>query len=113
MAVTPGTVARKDGDPDQAYSGSARKLTADYIVPYLAHACMEPLNCIVDLRKDGCDIWTGTQSQTADRNAAAKVLGLKPEQVNLHTTFLRGAVSDAGQTPTTISWSRQRRWPRS
>jgi isoquinoline 1-oxidoreductase beta subunit len=49
---------------------------------------MEPLNCTVDYREEGCDIWVGTQSQTADRNAAAKVLGLKPEQVNLHTTFL-------------------------
>jgi isoquinoline 1-oxidoreductase beta subunit len=90
MAMTPGTVARRDGEPDRAFSGSARKLSADYMVPYLAHACMEPLNCIVDLRNDGCDIWVGTQSQTSDRNAAAKVLGLKPEQVNLHTTFAGG-----------------------
>ena len=90
MAATPGNMARKDGDPEQAYARSARKLTAEYSVPYLAHATMEPLNCAVDLRKDGCDIWTGTQSQTGDRNAAARVLGLKPEQVKLHTTFLGG-----------------------
>jgi isoquinoline 1-oxidoreductase beta subunit len=90
MAATPGIMARKDGDPELAYAQSGRKLTADYSVPYLAHATMEPLNCVVDLRKDGCDIWTGTQSQTADRNAAARVLGLKPEQVRLHTTFLGG-----------------------
>jgi len=90
MAATPGLIARKDGDPDLAYARAARKLTAEYSVPYLAHAAMEPLNCTVDLREDGCDIWTGTQSQTADRNAAARVLGLKPEQVWLHTTFLGG-----------------------
>ena len=86
----PGTVARREGDPEHSLGGAVRKLSAEYFVPYLAHACMEPLNCTVDLRKDGCDIWVGTQSQTADRNAAAKVLGLKPEQVNLRTTFAGG-----------------------
>ncbi len=90
MAATPGVIARKDGSPDQAHTQAVRKLTADYCVPYLAHACMEPLNCTVRLDKDGCDIWTGTQAQTGDRNAAARVLGLKPEQVRLHTTFLGG-----------------------
>lgn len=90
MAATPGIIARKVGEPDLAYDRATRKLTADYSVPYLAHATMEPLNCVVDLREDGCDIWTGTQSQTADRNAAARVAGLKPDQVRLHTTFLGG-----------------------
>jgi isoquinoline 1-oxidoreductase beta subunit len=90
MAATPGIIARKEGNPDLAYEGAARKLTAEYCVPYLAHATMEPLNCTVDLRKDGCDIWTGTQSQTGDRSAAARVAGLKPEQVKLNTTFLGG-----------------------
>lgn len=90
MAATPGIIARKEGNPDLAYEGASGKLTAEYCVPYLAHATMEPLNCTVDLRKDGCDIWTGTQSQTSDRNAAARVAGLKPEQVRLHTTFLGG-----------------------
>lgn len=90
MAMTPGTVARREGDPEHSLGGAVRKLSAEYAVPYLAHACMEPLNCTVDLRKDGCDIWVGTQSQTQDRNAAAKVLGLKPEQVNLRTTFAGG-----------------------
>jgi isoquinoline 1-oxidoreductase beta subunit len=90
MAATPGIIARKEGDPELAYGGAALKLTAEYCVPYLAHATMEPLNCTVDLRKDGCDIWTGTQSQTGDRNAAARVAGLKPDDVRLNTTFLGG-----------------------
>ncbi len=90
MAITPGTVARREGNPEHSIGGAVRKLSAEYVVPYLAHACMEPLNCTVDLRRGGCDIWVGTQSQTQDRNAAAKVLGLKPEQVDLHTTFLGG-----------------------
>ena len=90
LARTPGSVARKEGDPEQALLKAAKQITAEYEVPYLAHATMEPLNCVVDLRADGCDIWTGTQFQTADRNAAARVLGLKPEKVRLHTTFLGG-----------------------
>lgn len=66
------------------------KLRAKYEVPYLAHACMEPLNCTVDLRRDSCEVWTGTQFQTLDRAAVAKIVGLKPEQVTIHTTYLRG-----------------------
>ncbi|HEX9024026.1 MAG TPA: molybdopterin cofactor-binding domain-containing protein, partial [Geobacteraceae bacterium] len=90
MAATPGMIARRDGNPDQAYAQAERKLTAEYCVPYLAHACMEPLNCTVHLHEEGCDVWTGTQAQTGDRNAAARVLGLKPEQVRLHTMLLGG-----------------------
>jgi isoquinoline 1-oxidoreductase beta subunit len=51
---------------------------------------MEPLNCFVDLKKDQCLIRTGSQFQTVDRNAAARVAGLTPEQVTLETTFLGG-----------------------
>lgn len=90
LAKTPGLIARKEGDPDQAYAQAAQKISAEYHVPYLAHATMEPLNCTVDLRGDECDIWTGSQMQTVNRNAAARIAGLKPEQVNIHTTFLGG-----------------------
>jgi isoquinoline 1-oxidoreductase beta subunit len=90
LAKTPGTVARKKGDPEQVLAKAAKHLSAEYEVPYLAHAAMETLNCVVDLRDDRCNIWTGTQFQTADRNAAAAVAGLKPEQVKIHTTYLGG-----------------------
>ncbi len=90
LARTPGAVARKEGDPAQAFAKAARQISAEYEVPYLAHACMEPMNCYVDLRADGCEIRTGTQFQTVDRDAAACVAGLKPEQVKIHTTFLGG-----------------------
>jgi isoquinoline 1-oxidoreductase beta subunit len=96
MAAKPGIIARKDGDPDMAFAKASRILTADFSVPYLAHAAMEPLNCTVDLRKDSCEIWTGTQSQTSDRNAAARIAGLKPEQVSLRTTFLGGGFGRRG-----------------
>lgn len=90
LAKTPGAIARKDGDADAALLKAKKKISAEYEVPYLAHATMEPLNAVVDFREDGCDIWTGTQFQTVDRNSAAEVLGLKAEQINLHTTFLGG-----------------------
>ncbi|MEW6664582.1 MAG: xanthine dehydrogenase family protein molybdopterin-binding subunit [Thermodesulfobacteriota bacterium] len=90
LAATPGAIARKGGDPEQALAKADRRLSAEYHVPYLAHATMEPLNATVDLRSDGCDIWTGTQFQTADRDAAARATGLRPEQVRVHTTYLGG-----------------------
>ena len=71
LAQKPGTVAREEGDAAKAISKAARQLSAEYDVPYLAHAPMEPLNCVVDLREQSCEIWTGTQAQRADRDAAA------------------------------------------
>jgi isoquinoline 1-oxidoreductase beta subunit len=85
-----GLSARKEGDPRAAVRSASKKIEAIYEVPYLSHATMEPLNCAVDLRSDRCEIWTGTQFQTVDREAAAKIAGLRPEQVELHTTFLGG-----------------------
>lgn len=90
LAKTPGAVARKEGVPEQAFRKAAKQISAEYEVPYLAHACMEPMNCCVDLRPDSCEIWTGTQFQSVDRDAAARITGLKPGQVNIHTTFLGG-----------------------
>ena len=90
LAKKPGAVARKEGDAAAALSNSAKRFEAVYDLPYLAHATMEPLNCVADVRVDSCEIWTGTQFQTVDRDAAAKDTGLKPEQVKLHTTLLGG-----------------------
>ncbi|MBU8975983.1 xanthine dehydrogenase family protein molybdopterin-binding subunit [Lysobacter sp. MMG2] len=91
LALTDGTPAAQGGDAKAALSKAARTLEAEYHVPYLAHAPMEPLNCTVKVDGEGCDIWTGTQFQTLDQQVAAKILGLAPEQVRIHTTFLGGA----------------------
>ena len=124
LAKTPGTVARKEGSSESVFSKAAKQLRAEYEVPYLAHACMEPLNCLVDLRSDSCEIWTGTQFQTVDRNSAASVVGLKPEQVKIHTTFLGGGfgrranphsdfvteaarVAKAVRKPVKVIWTRE------
>jgi len=124
LARTPGLVARNDGDANGALPSAARKLEAEYEVPYLAHAMMEPLNCVVDLSADRCEIWTGTQFQTVDRATAAAIAGLKPEQVQLHTTLLGGGfgrranpacdfvseavqVAKAAQAPVKVIWTRE------
>jgi isoquinoline 1-oxidoreductase beta subunit len=59
-------------------------------VPFLAHAPMEPLNCTVEVRNDGAEIWVGSQFQTVDQAAAAKTLGLQPSQVRLNTMLAGG-----------------------
>src|SRR5256884_4549897 len=90
LSASPGTIARKTGDPAAALAGAAKTINAEYDVPYLAHAMMEPLNCVVDLRSDSCEIWTGTQFETVDRANAAQVAGLPPEKVKINTTLLGG-----------------------
>src|SRR5947208_14983218 len=90
MAKNHGTIAKKTGDPEAVLKTAAKTITAEYDVPYLAHAMMEPLNCVVDLKADSCEIWTGTQFETVDRANAAKVAGLPPENVAMHTTLLGG-----------------------
>jgi isoquinoline 1-oxidoreductase beta subunit len=90
LAATPGTSASQAGDATATLSKAAKTIEAEYSVPYLAHAPMEPLNCTVKISKDKCEIWTGTQFQTLDQMIAGKITGLKPEQVEIHTQFLGG-----------------------
>jgi isoquinoline 1-oxidoreductase subunit beta len=89
-AKSPGVSVRKEGDAPTALAGAAKKIAAVYEVPYLSHLMMEPLNCVVDLRQDSCEVWTGSQFQTIDRANAAKTASLPNEKVQLHTTFLGG-----------------------
>lgn len=90
LAQQPGVQAAKAGDVASASKQAKQTVSAEYVLPYLAHAPMEPLNCAVKISDQGCEIWTGTQMQTTDQASAAKILGLKPEQVNIHTQFLGG-----------------------
>ena len=90
LSKTPGLTAKSEGDVAAALSRAAKKVTATYTVPYLAHAPMEPLNCTVKKTAGGCEIWTGTQFQTNDQGIAAKILGVEPKNVLIHTTFLGG-----------------------
>ena len=85
-----GVVARNDGDVVRAMAGAARKVEAIYEQPFLAHATMEPVNCTVHVRPDGCDIWVGTQVPTFTRTAAAQLTGLPRERVQVHNHLLGG-----------------------
>ncbi len=117
-----GAIARKDGDADAALAGAARNLEAIYEVPFLAHATMEPMNCTADVRADACDVYAPTQFQTINQLTAAKIAGLKPEQVRIHTTYLGGGfgrraeqdfvieaveLSKAVSAPVQVTWSRE------
>ena len=87
---TAGVTARKDGDPASALAGAAKEVEAVYESPFLAHATMEPMNCTVHVRRDGCEVWTGSQVLSRARAAAAKVTGLPLEKVVVHNHFLGG-----------------------
>jgi isoquinoline 1-oxidoreductase beta subunit len=90
IAKIPGLIAAERGDVKKGLSSAAKKIDAVYTFPYLAHAPMEPLNCVAQVRPDSCEIWVGTQLQTINRDAAATLTGLPKEKVKLHTTYLGG-----------------------
>jgi len=90
LAGTTGAPAAEAGNVAEALGKAAKTIEAEYAVPYLAHAPMEPENCTVRIGPGKCEIWTGTQFQTLDQQLAARITGLKPEQVVVHTTFLGG-----------------------
>lgn len=85
-----GGVARRVGDAERAMAGAARKMEAVYEMPFLAHATMEPVNCTVHARADGCEIWVGTQVPAKARDAVARVLGLARDKVVVHNHLLGG-----------------------
>lgn len=124
LATKEGLTAAKSGDSKAAVSKATKVIEAEYVLPYLAHSPMEPLNCAVKIDAEGCEIWTGTQMQGTDQQAAAKILGLKPEQVKIHTLFLGGGfgrranpaadfvseavqVAKAAGVPVKTVWSRE------
>lgn len=84
LAGKPGAAVRKAADP-AALKSAAKTVSADYELPFLAHAPMEPLNCTVEMRGDSAEIWCGSQFQTVDQASAAKALGLDPAKVVLNT----------------------------
>ncbi|NIQ37889.1 MAG: molybdopterin-dependent oxidoreductase [Proteobacteria bacterium] len=86
----PGVSARRRGDVKDALERAEKRIEATYTLPYLAHAPIEPMNCTAHVHEDRCDIWAPTQNQSAIISLAAKVTGLKPEQISVHTMALGG-----------------------
>ena len=89
-AAKPGAVIKKQGDADEALKGAAKTLQAEYELPFLAHAAMEPMNFTADVQEDSCLVYGPTQFQQLAAGVAAAASGLKPEQVTVRTTFLGG-----------------------
>ncbi|OZI25334.1 xanthine dehydrogenase family protein molybdopterin-binding subunit [Bordetella genomosp. 7] len=87
----PGAVAGSHGDAEAALAKAAHVIEAEYEFPYLAHAAMEPMNCLVHLSDDRCDIWNGEQFQTVDQGVVAKVLGLPAEKVFITQLYAGGS----------------------
>jgi isoquinoline 1-oxidoreductase subunit beta len=86
----PGAVAQNIGDTDKAMAGAATKIEAIYQVPFLAHATMEPMNCTVHVRKDGCEVWLGNQVLGRAQAAAAQTAGLPLDKVVVHNHLIGG-----------------------
>jgi isoquinoline 1-oxidoreductase subunit beta len=118
----PGAEARKEGDAAAALAAASRKIEADYEVPFLAHAPMEPLNCTADVNSDRCSVWASTQGQSAARDIAARITGLSPEKIEVHTLYMGGGfgrraaadyigeaveVSKVVGAPVKLTWSRE------
>jgi len=120
-AAKSGAVAREDGDAPSEIARSAERIEAVYEVPFMAHATMEPMNCTADVRSDGCDLHVPTQFQTTAQSTAARIAGLSPDKVDVHTTFCGGGfgrrsetdfvseaveISKALRTPVQVVWTR-------
>ena len=121
-AGQPGAQVRHDGDPDATLATAATRLQADYELPFLAHATMEPMNCTAHVRADGVDVWAPTQAQQFAQGLAAKIASVPPEKVQIHTTYLGGGfgrrfemdfiqeaveASKAVGAPVKVVWSRE------
>jgi isoquinoline 1-oxidoreductase beta subunit len=118
--------ARSDGDVSAVFADADKVIRREYAVPFLAHATMEPMDCVVELREDACEIWNGAQLHTGDQFVAAQIAGLQPEQVIINTQFAGGsfgrrAVPDSdyvaeavtiakainGRAPVKLIWTRE------
>jgi isoquinoline 1-oxidoreductase subunit beta len=113
---------RRDGDVDAALRGAARVVDAEYVVPFLAHATMEPMNATAWLHDGRCEIWTGSQNPLGTRAAVADALGLRKSDVTVHNAYLGGGfgrrimndyavqaalIAQRADVPVKLIWSRE------
>ncbi len=122
-ARRPGKVVRKEGEFDAAFARAATKLEAEYYVPHLAHATMEPPCATARIQGDKCEVWTSVQSPQAARDFVAKRLGLPPGNVTVNVTLLGGGFGrkskpdfaveaailsrEMGGAPVKVMWTRE------
>jgi isoquinoline 1-oxidoreductase beta subunit len=117
-----GVVDREDGDVEAAFAESAKIIDGEYSVPFLAHACLEPINCTARVTSDECELWVPTQAQEKVQIAAAEVAGVSKSDVSVNTTFLGGGFGRRSEAdmvvqavlaakavgrPVKVTWSRE------
>ena len=121
-SAKPGAVFKKQGDVEAGMKGAAKTLEASYEMPFLSHSPMEPMNFTADVRKDSCLLYGPTQFQQMAEGVAAQMLGMKPSQITVRTTFLGGGfgrridvdfvaqaieISKAVGAPVKLLWTRE------
>ncbi|HEY4086782.1 MAG TPA: xanthine dehydrogenase family protein molybdopterin-binding subunit [Bryobacteraceae bacterium] len=122
QTLQPGASARHEGEGAAPLSGASKKLEAVYEAPFLAHAPMEPLNCVAHVQPNRCEVWASTQLQTGIAGVAGQITGLTPNQIEVHTLYMGGGfgrragtdfaaeaieVSKAIGMPVKVTWSRE------
>lgn len=122
MARSKGSVEDYAGDVDSALSSAATKVEAVYHAPLIAHATLEPMNCVADVHADRCELWAPTQSPQQVQGEAARILGLSLDKVKVNVTLIGGAfgrrlqvdyasdavrVSKAVDAPVSVVWTRE------
>ena len=95
-ATRPGQSVRSTGDVDTALRRSSRTIDSVYDAPYLAHACMEPMNCTAQVTAGRAEIWAPTQNPQGIQREAARMLGLAPQAVTVHVTYMGGGFGRRG-----------------
>src|SRR5439155_2154070 len=98
LAGSTGPVARNEGDADAALGSASNILSADYELPFAAHATMEPMNCTAHVRADGADVWASTQAPTNFQRTAAQIAGLNASAVRLHVMMVGGGFGRRSRT---------------
>ena len=87
----PGTVAKTVGNVTSGLDNAVKTVSAEFVFPFLAHAPMEPLNCVIKYDENGAELWDGCQFPSLVQPTVAGVLGLKPEQVKINTVYAGGS----------------------
>jgi isoquinoline 1-oxidoreductase beta subunit len=96
LAETAGKETTKVGNPTEALASAAKVVKANYSFPYLAHAAMEPMNCVVQITDKGCELWYGAQLQTIDQGKVAELLGIEPAKVKINSLYAGGSFGRRG-----------------
>lgn len=121
--IEPNSTLRDDGDVDIALRKQGERVRAEYRVPWLAHATMEPMNATALFSGDALEIWTGNQAPLLIRDKCAEATGLEPDAVTVHTPYLGGGfgrrsefdvarlaaiiAQQMSDVPIKLSWSRE------